>query len=241
MRLAAIVVDSSEEMRDREEEGLQQLLRANQIAAAAVSHEVRNLCSAISVVSANLAKSHEGERNEDVQALTSLVLGLEKIASMELQERSGEMLDEVAPQTLLDDLRIVIEPTWREIGGVVRWSLPHSMPPVFGERHGLLQVFLNLAQNSHRAVQDSPVRRLSITAAVEEQKVIIRFEDSGPGINAPDRLFAPFQPGADGAGVGLYVSRAVMRGYGGDLRWEPRDSGTCFAIELQRSQEGGNE
>jgi len=63
------------------------------------------------------------------------------------------------------------------------------------------------------------VRRLSITAAVEEQKVIIRIRDSGPGSTRRDRLFAPFQPGADGAGVGLYVSRAVMRGYGGDLRW----------------------
>jgi signal transduction histidine kinase len=241
-RLAAIVVDSSEEMRDREEEGLQQLLRANQIAAAAVSHEVRNLCSAISVVSANLAESHAGERNEDVQALTSLVKGLEKIASVEL-ERAGEMLEEVAPQALLDDLRIVIEPQWREIGGGVCWRLPHAMPRVFGEHHGLLQVFLNLAQNSHRAVQYSAVKQLSIAAAVEEEKVILRFEDSGPGIAAPERLFAPFQPGADGTGLGLYVSRVVVRGYGGDLRWEPRENGACFAVELQRSHvhESGDE
>jgi signal transduction histidine kinase len=232
IRLAAIVVDSSEEMRDREEEALQQSLRANQIAAAAVSHEVRNLCSAISVISANLAESHALEHNEDVQALTSLVKGLQKIASVELQERSGEMLEEVFPQALLDDLRIVIEPQWREIGGTVCWRLARSMPSVFGERHGLLQVFLNLAQNSHRAVQDSSVRQLSISTSVEKDKLILHFEDSGPGVAAPERLFAPFQPGADGAGLGLYVSRAVIRSYGGDLRWEARERGTCFAVEL---------
>jgi PAS domain-containing protein len=57
-RLAAIVVDSSEEMRDREEEGLRQLMRGNRIAAAAVSHEVRNLCSAIALVCSNLRSQH---------------------------------------------------------------------------------------------------------------------------------------------------------------------------------------
>jgi two-component system sensor kinase FixL len=230
--LAAIVVDASEEMRDREEEALQQSLRANRIAAAAVSHEVRNLCSAISVVSGNLAAAHAGDRNEDVQALHSLVMGLEKIASVELHDRAGEMLEELEPQVLLDDLRIVIEPQWREIGGVIRWELPASMPHVPGERHGLLQVFLNLAQNSHRAVQDAPVKQLTISATADEERVILRFEDSGPGIASPERLFAPFQSGADGTGLGLYVSRAVVRGYGGDLRWEPCVSGTSFAVEL---------
>jgi hypothetical protein len=41
-------------MREREEAGLQQLLRGNRIAAAAVAHEVRNLCVAMSLLSSNL-------------------------------------------------------------------------------------------------------------------------------------------------------------------------------------------
>src|SRR5258707_357443 len=49
-RLAAIVVDTSEEMREREEQNLQQLLVSNRIIAAAVSHELRNLCGAVSLV-----------------------------------------------------------------------------------------------------------------------------------------------------------------------------------------------
>ena len=53
-RLSAIVVDSSEEMRDREEQNLKQLMKYNRIAASGVSHEVRNLCGAIALLSSNL-------------------------------------------------------------------------------------------------------------------------------------------------------------------------------------------
>ncbi len=52
-RLAAIVVDSSEEMRDREEQNLRLLHKSNRITASAVSHELRTLCSAISLVSSH--------------------------------------------------------------------------------------------------------------------------------------------------------------------------------------------
>jgi len=242
-RLAAIVVDSSEEMRDREEENLRELTRANQIAAMAVAHEVRNFCSAIGVVSANLSAKRltgpDGEKDEDLQALNSLAKGLERIASIELGERGSETLEELPLKAVLDDLRIVIEPQWREIGGVVHWKLPQDLPRVLAEKHGLLQIFLNLAQNSHRAVQDRAIREMTVEVRLNGddlagQSIVVKFCDSGPGVAAPDRLFSPFQPGADGTGIGLYLSRAVVRGYGGDLRWEPEGETSCFSVELQR-------
>ena len=85
--------------------------------------------------------------------LATLVTGLEKIASCELQVRVHDELEKIALQEVLDDLRIVIEPDWREIDGKIHWSLPPDMPAVLGQRSGLLQAFLNLAHNSHRAVQ----------------------------------------------------------------------------------------
>jgi two-component system, LuxR family, sensor kinase FixL len=238
MRLAAIVVDSSEEMREREQQSFRQLSEGNRIAAAAVFHEVRNLCGAISVISANLREKHGIAQDEDFQALTSLAGGLEKIVAVELRSRAGDTLEEVKLGAVLDDLRIVIEPDWREIGGLVRWHIPRTAPAVLADNHGLLQVFLNLAHNSHRAVEECSVRELSIAASVEDQKVIVRFLDSGAGVRAPERLFAPFQPGANRTGLGLYVSRAVVRSYGGDLRFEPRASGACFAVELQIARSG---
>jgi signal transduction histidine kinase len=234
--LAAIVVDSSEDMRDREEESLRQMLRVNQIAAAAVSHEVRNLCGAISVVSSNLRQDHSLDANQDIRALQSLVTGLEKISSIELESHRLDPLEDVPLKSVLDDLRIIIEPQWREIGGRIRWNIPACTPGVLADRYGLLQAFLNLARNSHRAVQESQRHELSISARSEGRRVMVRFEDTGPGVSSPDRLFAPFQPGSDGTGLGLYVSRAVVRSYGGDLRWERSETGSCFVIELQSAE-----
>jgi signal transduction histidine kinase len=232
-RLAAIVVDASEEMREREEQGLRQLLKGNHIAQAAASHEIRNLCGAISVICSNLRNGPGAARDEDIQGLSTLAGGLERLASMELQSASQEPLEAVPLQQVLDDLRIVIEPDWREIDGEIRWHVPAEVPPVLVERHGLLQAFLNLVQNSYRAVQEAPARQLTITVLADDRKVTVRFQDSGPGIAAPERLFQPFQRGADGSGLGLYISRAMVRGYGGELRFEPVPAGACFAVELQ--------
>jgi two-component system sensor kinase FixL len=232
MRIAAIVVDSSEEMRERQEQSFRQLSEGSRIAAAAVFHEVRNFCGAISI-SAGLKEKHGLYQDEDFQALSNLAAGLEKIVSVKLRSRAGDELDDVKLSAVLDDLRIIIEPGWLETGGAVCWKIPRDVPRVLADSHGLLQVFLNLAHNSHRAVQECGTRELSVEAAVDEQRVTVRFVDSGTGVSDPGLLFAPFQASAHGTGLGLYVSRAVVRSYGGDLRYEARTNGACFAVELQ--------
>jgi two-component system sensor kinase FixL len=235
MRLAAIVVDSSEEMRAREEQSFRQLSEGNRIAAAAVFHEVRNFCGAISVISSNIRERHGLTPDEDLQALASLASGLEKIVAVELRSTAGDQIGEVHPGAVLDDLRIIVEPHWIENGGEICWRIPPDLPRVLADPHGLLQVFLNLSHNSLRAVlgNHESHRRLTVSASTEDQKVVIRFEDTGPGVASPERLFAPFQQGASRTGLGLYVSRAIMRTYGGDLRFEPSSAGACFAVELQ--------
>jgi C4-dicarboxylate-specific signal transduction histidine kinase len=157
------------------------------------------------------------------------------MANVELRARAGEVpdLEEIPLQRVLDDLRIVIESEWTGIDGVVRWHLPQDLPPVIADQHGLLQAFLNLAQNSHRAVQESSLRELNITVCVQEGQALTRFHDSGPGIACPEQLFQPFQHSADGTGLGLYVSRALVRSYGGDIRFERQAEGACFVVELR--------
>ena len=144
---------------------------------------------------------------------------------MKLESTIDEFLEEVPLRQVLEDLRIIVEPDWNEIRGVLRWSLPHVIPVVLGQRHGLLQAFLNLAQNSRRAVADCPVRELHIDVAAAGGRVMVRFRDSGSGISAPDTLFQPFRSGSLSSGMGLYVSRAILRNYGGDLRFEPGPAG----------------
>jgi two-component system sensor kinase FixL len=234
-RLAAIIVDSSEEMREREELNLRHLMKYNRIAASGVSHEVRNLCAAISLLSANLSEKHKLAGDEDYEGLVSLVTGLQRIASFDLHSRVPADVEKIPLQNVLDHLRIVIEPDWQDFEGRVDWEAPLPIPMVAADPHGLLQVFLNLAQNSLRAVGASTERRLKITVAASQQNVRISFEDSGPGVAAPDRLFQPFQAGADGSGLGLYISRAIVRSYGGDLRFDPTASGCRFVVELPQA------
>jgi two-component system sensor kinase FixL len=233
MRLAAIVVDSSEEMRDREEQNLRLLRRSNRIAAAAVSHEVRNLCGALSLLRANVEEKLGLSQDEDFKGFATLIKGLDRIARLELDARAHEQLEEVPLQSVLDNLRIVIEPDWQECDGVVHWQLPEGIPAVLADPSGLLQALLNLARNSHRAVQHSETRELCVSVSVKDQRAYVRVQDSGPGVVSPECLFQPFQPGAEGTGLGLYVSRAVVRSYGGELRFEPSEKGSRFVVELQ--------
>jgi two-component system, LuxR family, sensor kinase FixL len=228
--LAAIVVDMSEEVRDRERENFQHLLDYNRLLAGAVSHEIRNLCSAISVVCSNLSERTELRRNADFEALTQLVEGLSRLASFKLQSKTEEEVLRAELRSVLDQLRVVIVPDWEEVGGEVLWRVPDQLPPVAGDSYGLLQIFLNLCQNSLRATETVPERRLIVWVTTEADDAVITFRDSGPGVRDPERLFHPFRPGADGSGLGLFISRELARSFGGDLEHVPGSSGGEFRV-----------
>ena len=68
--------------------------------------------------------------------------------------------------------------------------------------------------------------------------VTVRFRDTGPGVQNPTALFRPFQPGVQSTGLGLYVSRAIVRTFGGDLSYEEQEKGACFAVSLPLSNDG---
>lgn len=231
-RLAAVVFDASEDLREREEFSLQQLQAASKILVGAVCHEIRNMCGAIAAVHAKLARSEKLSRSEDFRALGSLVEGLGKMAGWELQQTKHLETERVDLRAVLEDLRIVIEPSFRESGISVRWDVPESLPPVSAEPQALLQAFLNITKNSQRAMENQPSKELMVKACVEENSLVVRFIDSGHGVAAPERLFQPFQVGADATGLGLYLSRAFVRVFQGDIKYEPRERGCCFAVVL---------
>lgn len=229
-RLAAIAVDSSEDVREREERNLRHVLDNNRIIAGAVSHEIRNVCGAIAMVYSNLQRDRgrygELESVEDFRALGSLVEGLGKIASSDLQARVKRTISPVSLQEVLDDIRVVVEPPWSEADGAVRWVLPAELPMAFVDPFGLTQALLNLSQNSLRAVQNRPRKELTFTVTQQGRQVAIAVSDSGPGIKNPAHLFEPFQQASEQTGLGLYVSRALLRSFGGDLKYEP-EGGQC--------------
>src|SRR5262252_2522053 len=83
-RLAAVVVDLSEDLRNREDLSLDYLLKNSRILMSAVAHEIRNLCSAVLVVYKNLANMRDMESSEDFKALGGLIQSLERLSALEL-------------------------------------------------------------------------------------------------------------------------------------------------------------
>jgi two-component system, LuxR family, sensor kinase FixL len=231
-RLAAIVVDLSEDLRNREDLSLDYLLKNTRILMSTVAHEIRNLSGAVLVVHKNLSRIKDLQDNEDFRALSGLVQSLERISALELGSTPMQNGEVVELTSVLDELRILIETTYHESDINVEWETRDTLPLVWADRYGLVQVFLNLAKNSQRAMASSHEKNLRIVARGENGKVIIRFEDTGVGVPAPENLFRPFQRGAKSSGLGLYVSRAIMRSFGGELVYEPRSSGSCFAVIL---------
>jgi len=230
--LAVILLDVTEQVRDREEGGLKQLLSNSRIVAGAVSHELRNLAAAASVLHHNLTKTPGLNENADFRALGTVVESALKLSSTELSDSREEMLEGVDVGQLLEELRAIVSPGLEEAGILGEWEIQQGLPGVRVDRSGLLQVFLNLAKNSISALRGRPEARFRVTAYALEGTVVIRVSDNGPGIAAADRLFQPFQPGASSTGLGLFVSRAIIRTFGGELH-QTQQSGECsFIVEL---------
>jgi PAS domain S-box-containing protein len=232
-RLAALVVDASEDLREREESSLEQLMAGSRILVGAVSHEIRNVCGAIAVVYENLVRGGALNGTKDFEALGSLVETLNKIASLELKQSARDSeIGGIDLQETLDDLKIVLEPYCQEADIAVHWDIPPELPAVWADRHSLLQVLLNLTKNSERALEGADLKRIDIAVREGKGVVSIRVTDSGPGIGSVDKLFQPFQKGADSTGLGLYLSRAFVRSFRGDLRHDPAAPGCSFVIDL---------
>ncbi len=249
-RLAVFVADSSEDLRDREETSLQQLLSGSRILVGAVSHEVRNVCGAIAVVHENLRRTPALAAglgsSKDFEALGTLVLALERIASVELRGVANRRTA-VELAALLEEVQIVIAPSLREQEIALHWDVPSALPAVWADRQSLLQVLLNLVKNSEQALEPvpdasdpGPPRSIGVHARASGGRVFITVTDTGPGVLHPEFLFRPFQQEARVSGLGLYLSRAMMRSFSGDLRYLPAElpteTGARFLVDLAEAR-----
>lgn len=88
-------------------------------------------------------------------------------------------------------------------------------------------------------MESTAAKKLRVSTSLENRHVVIRFEDNGTGVSHPEQLFRPFQPGANTTGVGLYISRSIMRNFGGDLVYERRGQGSWFAVIVPTTNDRG--
>ncbi len=111
-------------------------------------------------------------------------------------------------------------------------------PIVYVQPHALQQVLINLVLNALDAMEDAPLRRLTLTARRADDWCLIEVADTGHGI-APehmDRLFEPFfttKPVGRGTGLGLAISYSLISKQGGriEVRSTP-GRGTTFILYL---------
>ena len=235
-RLGAVIVDASERLQERARGGLRSSMATSQIAMGAVLHEIRNLSAAAALMYNNLARADAGQspslkENADFESLGSLLKTLASLAANEL--RPGESTyGSVDLAEVLAQLRIIIDPWFQESEMMVHWQIAPNLPHVWGEESGLLQLFLNLAQNSNKAMMSSDKREMTIDVHVEGEWVVARVSDTGPGVSHPEELFEPFRRSTGIKGLGLFVSRAIAHSFHGELKYAPTESGSCFTVEL---------
>lgn len=107
------------------------------------------------------------------------------------------------------------------------------------------QVLMNLLNNAYDALEGTPSgdedRFVSIDVAQRGEQVEITVTDSGPGISAAirDKLMEPFFTTKDvghGPGLGLSISKGLVKGHAGRLELDTRDRWTRFVLTLPKRQ-----
>lgn len=123
-------------------------------------------------------------------------------------------------------------------------EIPADFPIILGDEDRLEQVFSNLISN---AIKYSPEGgEIRIRGQVFPKQVVICISDQGPGIEMGDvpHVFDRFYRSTDatrttkGAGLGLYLSRAVVEAHGGRI-WVDSKPGEgariCFSLPRERT------
>jgi signal transduction histidine kinase len=183
---------------------------------------------------------------EESERLARLVENLLVIAKV---ERSAE-LGEREPMLVRPIVSRVVAAARREHpeGTILVNDSPH-LPTVIGDEGALELVLRNLVSNAIK--YGSADGSVTVATDVENECVCVRVLDTGPGLQVddPSRLFDLFyrvdaaKRTATGAGIGLYVSRALVRAMGGDIWATDRPEGGAefgFALPaIDRDSVGG--
>jgi signal transduction histidine kinase len=151
--------------------------------------------------------------------------GEKRAAHVNLNEVIRSAIDLVSYRFTVDEISI-------------EGRLDPSLPPVLGDANRLEQVLVNLLSNALDSLRGvPPPRRLTVDSFVDDGRVCVAVVDNGPGV-APEiaeRLFRPFATtkGRRGTGLGLYISRQLVREAAGDLGLEPASGrGARFLLWL---------
>jgi two-component system sensor kinase FixL len=133
----------------------------------------------------------------------------------------------------------------RERGIVTQFDFAPDATPVLADRVQIQQVLINLIRNAIEAMEDSQVRRLTVTTAREGEalvKIVVADTGHGIGPEMADRLFDAFaSTKAQGMGLGLSICRTIVEAHGGRIKAAAASGGgTRFEFTLPRADLEGD-
>jgi two-component system, NtrC family, nitrogen regulation sensor histidine kinase GlnL len=217
--------------------------------AAMLAHEIKNPLSGIR----GAAQLLEQSARDDDRGLTRLICE-ETDRIVKLVDRMEVFTDERPIERQPVNLHSVLEHVKRLTqSGFARHikfleNYDPSLPPVFGNRDQLIQVFLNLVKNAAEAIgEDSndgeihlssafrPGVRLSLPGSKTRVSLPLEFcvKDNGSGVPEEllPHLFDPFvTTKRSGSGLGLALAAKIIGDHGGIIECESQPRRTAFRV-----------
>jgi signal transduction histidine kinase len=221
-------------------------LRSQTMLIAEAEHRLKTALAVITGWAATIEERwdqlDDTRRREGVAVIRKTAEGMADQARQLLQDARAEMrLLDLAPVRL--DLRDVLGVNVATFEGLsASHQIEHMTAPdadvvIAVDPAALQQVLGHLLEN---AVKYSPTAtRVSVTARRDhsDDAVVIEIVDEGVGVPLELDVFAPFQRGStatEGAGLGLYIVRNLVRAMGGDVTASRNASGvgSTFTVRL---------
>jgi signal transduction histidine kinase len=215
-------------------------LRALGRLAAGLAHEIRNPLNSIRLTVQLLEHRLKSGRlgDTDLQTVQSEVDRLNTLVNdlLDLQ-RTRQPVLKFQPVLPTVEHCLMLLHRQAEMQGV-RFHLAPMQREVcaFFDAQQLTQTVMNLLLNALEVSKEDDLVNVSICE--QSGAVTLEVRDNGPGLDVEqqDHLFEPFYTTKpSGGGLGLAVSRELMRSQGGDLSYTATTQGACFVVHLRRT------
>jgi len=212
---------------------------------ATLSHHIKNILQGLRGGSYLVEMGLENEDHAVLQKGWDIVRrNQNKIQSlvMDMLSFSKDREPEFAETDLAGLVADVVETLQQraaEAGVTIRREVSEGLPHVMLDPEAMSRAILNVLTNALDAVEERPDGVVTITAAVDADATLVRIAvaDNGPGMS-PETLAEIFNifvstKGSRGTGLGLTVSRKILREHGGDIRAASVEGGgSTFTLEF---------
>jgi signal transduction histidine kinase/CheY-like chemotaxis protein len=227
--------------------------------AASVAHEINNPLTYVLGHIAQAGQALEALEREPGSTealellrghLDTIRRGAERMAVVTGELRSFSRSDDRALDRVqvAAAVRSVLKLVGKNLDAQARATIDlQETPPVVANESRLVQAILNLVVNALQAVEENPPpeRRIDIRTFTDAGAAVVEVSDNGPGVDPSDRdrIFDAFYSTkgiGKGTGLGLFVSRNIVRAAGGDIHVSARPGGGArFQVRLPLSAVAG--